>query len=277
VSGNWTDVVYVAAGADFTCAVRETTPGVQTLWCWGNPANGRLGRPSTNSGSGAFFLPDQVGTDTNWASVTAGDGHACGLKTTGEALCWGVNSSGQLGTGDFNGRTAPAPVTTPVGASSSVGWEMITTSGTFTCGLADGELYCWGSNAYGQVEAPTYDPSDPYFIPTNTSVSLPTQIVAGLDCTDVAVGALHACGICSGELWCWGYDASGQAGYCPEVDLVTPPMQVGTRTDWLYVGAGSMQSSANRTDGTLWSWGANSYGQLGDSSVSRACAPVAVN
>jgi len=78
-----------ASGHNSPCAVKSDGQ----LWCWGSGRSGQLGNGANTDSN----VPVRVGTDTDWASVTTGDGHACAAKTTGATYCWGDNSAGQLG------------------------------------------------------------------------------------------------------------------------------------------------------------------------------------
>ena len=83
----------------------KTTPG---LWAWGNNNYGQLGTGDTASRSS----PVQVGTLTNWRSVSCGSTHTVAIKTDGTLWAWGANSNGELGTGDTASRSSPVQVGT---------------------------------------------------------------------------------------------------------------------------------------------------------------------
>ena len=132
----------VSAGTDYSCAL--TTGG--TVMCWGNNANGQLGRGSATPATSA--APTAVSVGSNVAVVSAGNSHACVVTTAGAALCWGLGSSGQVGSNSFTGTQAtPTAVT---GLSSGV--VDIASGGSHTCALLDtGNVTCWGLDDAGQT------------------------------------------------------------------------------------------------------------------------------
>jgi alpha-tubulin suppressor-like RCC1 family protein len=91
-----------SVGYESECAVRAD----HTLWCWGNNSEGELGDGTTN----AEALPEQVGTATNWSSVSVGYLNACATTLDGQLWCWGFNNHGQLGTGDTVRSLVPVQV-----------------------------------------------------------------------------------------------------------------------------------------------------------------------
>lgn len=93
-------------GTDHTCGVQSTG----ALYCWGAGGNGRLGLGAANTGD--KNTPQQVGTDTNWATVTGGTTHSCGTRAFGSVWCWGNNTYGQLGIGSsVTTQRTPAQIT----------------------------------------------------------------------------------------------------------------------------------------------------------------------
>jgi hypothetical protein len=78
-------------------------------------------------------------------------------------------------------------------------------------------------------------------------------------------------------LWGWGYGGLGQAGDTfPAAYFRDTPVQIGTDTNWVYVGTGYNTSYAIKSDGTLWAWGSNNYGQVGDGTLVDRRQPVQV-
>ena len=144
VFGGATDWASVrAAGRLHTCARRTTGQ----LFCWGADGSGQLGNGSPNNDEA---VPVEVlGAATTWSRVSAGVDHTCARKTTGRLLCWGDDASGQLGNGGGVTADQPAPVQV---AGGTADWVSVSAGGRYTCGRrTQGRLFCWGSDALGQL------------------------------------------------------------------------------------------------------------------------------
>lgn len=133
------------SGGTHTCG---RTPSDEA-WCWGDNASGQLGdgtmvgggTPVQVSGAG-FFAMMATGTTAN----SGGKSHTCGLSTTGQVFCWGLNDQGQLGDGSTTDRVAPAPIL------SSELFVAVGSGDRFTCAMTpDRRVFCWGTNASGEL------------------------------------------------------------------------------------------------------------------------------
>lgn len=255
--GASTDWRSVSAGAGHSCGIRSDS----SLWCWGGNPHGELGN-NTDAGG---LTPGLVDAGTpHWASVSAGGGHTCGTRTDGTLWCWGFNFDGQLGQGTRADKSFPEQVGT------GIDWVSVSAGGSHTCATqSDGSLWCWGDNSYGQLGNGT-----------GADNGSPGQVDGGSDWTSVSAGDRHTCGTRSnGTLWCWGNGADGALGNGTSgLNVVrTTPVQVsGGATDWASVSGGGSHSCATRTDQTLWCWGANWFGQLGDHSQTDQPVPAHV-
>jgi alpha-tubulin suppressor-like RCC1 family protein len=225
----------LAAGKDFACALGQDG----SVRCWGDDTLGQLG----DGGAVGPHPPTAVAALTTPVSKLSAEWqHACAVDTAGVLRCWGANSSGQIGDGTASG---PRPPTPPSSAALAQTVSDVATGHDHTCALTADGLYCWGGNAQGQVNPGA--PSPP--IPT-------PQAVSGPDVNDpikVVAGAQHTCILRPGDgdnVTCWGARTSGQLGDG------TP---IGNATD---VVAGAAFSCALVSDGALFCWGDNHYGQL---------------
>ncbi len=125
----------------FTCGLGTD----QQTYCWGLNNRGQAGQSTGH----AFSSPVPVAEAPVFQQLVAGNAHVCGLTVAAEAYCWGENLDGQLGNGEQTGFD-PNPTPRPV--AGGLRFVSITADGNHTCGLtAEGALYCWGWNKFGQV------------------------------------------------------------------------------------------------------------------------------
>ncbi|MES1207680.1 MAG: hypothetical protein ABUS79_17215 [Pseudomonadota bacterium] len=213
-------------------------------------------------GALGFGLPPKAHATTPLQTISAGSFHTCTSRADGTLWCWGSNSSGQLGDGTMMDRSAPVQV---LSLGTSV--TRVSAGENFTCArTSNGTLWCWGDNGKGQVGDGT-----------NTSRSTPVQ-VSGLGATvDVSAGGDHACAIQSGgTLWCWGDNTQGQIGDGTNTARPAPVQVTSLGSSVLQVSAGEFHTCALKTDHTLWCWGYNQYGQVGDGTMMARNVPVQV-
>jgi alpha-tubulin suppressor-like RCC1 family protein len=148
-----------------------------------------------------------------FASLTAGAIHTCGLTTEGRAYCWGFSGDGALGQGRFEGpdfcqnpdpfgrpfpcSTAPEPVT------GDLRFTAITAGGAHTCALTSAaNAYCWGFNSSGQLGNAT-----------TTNSALPVAVAGGLAFANLSAGRGHTCGVTTSNLaYCWGFNGNFALG-----------------------------------------------------------------
>jgi alpha-tubulin suppressor-like RCC1 family protein len=145
--------VAVAGGHAFVGLgiAREYSCGVTragAVYCWGDNTLGVLGDGTTTSSS----VPKRIASTETFVSVTAGLEHACALTTGNRARCWGQNTGlqvqGQLGDGTMTSKPTPVPV------ARDLAFVELRAGRAFTCGrTADGKIYCWGDNRFGQLGA----------------------------------------------------------------------------------------------------------------------------
>ena len=113
-----------------------------SLWGWGNNLSGQIG-----DGTSATRLSPSPAPPIfdNWAQLSAGELHNCGIRVGNTLWCWGENSAGQLGNGFANDQALPVVV-------GSATWSSFDPGGTHTCGVrTDQSLWCWGLNGSGQL------------------------------------------------------------------------------------------------------------------------------
>jgi alpha-tubulin suppressor-like RCC1 family protein len=245
------------AGSMHTVALKANG----TLWAWGSNQFGQLGNGTSGTEGGRSTVPVQVGTDTDWAAICAGDNHTLALKTNGTLWSWGYNAQGQLGIGNTTLQTAPVQVGT------ANDWEAVSAGGSVSMGLrAGGRLWSWGYNSNGQLGLGSQ----------GASRNAPAQVSGAANWVAMSTGGTHSTALkADGTLWSWGINGSGQLGIGVSGGSRNAPTQVGEETTWAAISAGNDHTLAVKADGTLWSWGNNTYGQLGfSSSGASRNAPV---
>jgi len=193
---------------------------------------------------------DVAGNVENVAAVTIGTSHICALQQSGSVLCWGGNSSGQMGVGtEFSYQAGASAAVLLQQAAVAIG-----AGGSHTCAiLVDGAVWCWGSNAHGAVGGNALKVSTPI-----KRDGLPGSATA------VAGGRDHTCSLDSdGGVSCWGGNTEGQLGDGTTEERTTP-VTVLNLPQASQIASGWVHNCALLTDGTVQCWGANSAGQLGD-------------
>lgn len=201
-----------------------------------------------------------------FVDVAANAKHSCAISEVGELFCWGANDYGQVGflptTPTFNGVYAPHKVARAAGASQSP-WKKVTAGKRHTCAITeDGELFCWGSNAHGQIGY--YQPDgglDPKIEPVEVSASDTPQHTW----IDVAAGDRHTCALRSNQhIYCWGNNDMYQLGGI--VSGVTTPLQVDFSQSpraWQRIRAGHNHTCVSDQEDGVFCWGANTSRQIG--------------
>jgi alpha-tubulin suppressor-like RCC1 family protein len=232
--------------------------GTTQLWSWGVNNVGQLGLGNTIDRSS----PVQVGALTDWSSISGGMAtFSIAIKTNGTLWAWGLNTSGQLGLGNQTSRSSPVQV----GALTD--WSKISGGYNFTSAIkTDGTLWSLGGvNSFGQLGQ-----NDQY------ARSSPVQIGALTSWSIISSGSHSLAVKTDGTLWAWGANSRGQCGQGDTTNNKFAPVQIGTGTSWSSAVAGSGFSLAVKTDGTLWSWGVNASGQLGQGDIVNRSSPVQV-
>ena len=228
------------------------------LWGWGRNLDGNLGDNTVVNKSS----PVQTVTfGTNWSQVSCGQNHTASIKTDGTLWMWGSGFYGQIG--NNTGLNRSSPVQTVAGGNN---WSSVACGYYHTAAIkTDGTLWTWGQNSNGQLGDNTA-----------TRKSSPVQTIAGgTNWSSVAGGVYHTAAIkTDGTLWTWGTNAFGQLGDNTLIHRSSPVQVVGFATNWSSVACGYYSTYALKKDGTLWAWGFNGYGQLGDNTIANKSSPI---
>jgi len=242
----------IAAGANHTLAIKADG----TLWAWGNDTNGQLGDGGTTS----QLSPEAIQPSSTWTAVTAGTNFSLGIQSDGTLWAWGLNGSSQLGDGTTTTQLSPEQI------SPSNTWTAVSAGSNFTVAIrSDSTLWAWGDNTSGELGLGA----------TGGTAISPQQVPSSLTWTAAAAGSNFVVAVRSdGTLWSWGNNASGQLGLGSAGNTFSSPQgPIGTATNWTAVAAGKDFAFALRSDGSLWAWGDNSAGELGDGTTTSQFAP----
>jgi alpha-tubulin suppressor-like RCC1 family protein len=191
-------------------------------------------------------------------NVPSADMHTCGLATDGTAWCWGANNSGQLGDQTQSNATIPVAVRgAPAFRAISAGYQK-------TCALtAEGQPWCWQYAGRTGVAQP---------------VAGQSPRIGGFVFADIRASATATCGLePSGQAWCWGTNVEGQTGTGLDpvsFDHLDEPVRVSGNHRFVTLANTGWHACAAADDGSVWCWGANWDGQLGDGTRTARNVPV---
>lgn len=232
------------------------------LWAWGCNGVGVLGIGNTTT----QMQPVQpVGCFGDWINISVSNTHALGVRANGTLWSWGNNNCGQLGTNNITSRSSPGTV-----AGGGTTWSNVGTGTDFSAGVkTDGTLWTWGASGFGVGGGGTINRSSPG-----------TTSGGGTNWSAVQAGHCQMIGLkTDGTLWTWGYNQQGGLGIGYSgfgTQRISPVTTAGGGTTWCAIGNGSRSNAGIKTDGTLWTWGENLCGQLGEGTTTSRNSPGTV-
>ncbi len=249
----------VAAGLDSVCAVRVDG----SVWCWGRGASVGHGDPRRP----ATAVPALVDGLDRVIEIDAGNYVMCARRDDGSVWCWGSSYVGMFGDGDTSGTDHATPVRIP-DLPPVIG---IAPGGDHACAwTSEGVLWCWGSNAYGQLARGVF-----------SRVERPAPVPDLPPISHASSGYWHACAVGrNGRVYCWGHTAYGAVGdgttttTLPEADRPRPGGLRMPRTDFAEIECGSFMCCALTATDEAWCWGANEWGRLADGTNMNRGDPV---
>jgi len=233
------DALEMVGGEAYTCS----RDGGGAIWCSGRNAYGELGVGSTEPSE----LPVEIPAVTA-SGLAGGERGVCAIRADdGQVLCWGANDLGQL-----DATSVGQDVLSPIPITGVTGAVAIAAGGRHGCAvLGDASAMCWGDNGAGQLgNGELGSPS------AAIAIGVPPPITA------LATAADHTCAVRDGLVLCWG-DGYGAAPVAVELPAAA-----------IDLTAGGAHDCAILDDRTVWCWGWNGYGQLGDGTFTDPGAPV---
>ena len=239
----------IALGLNFAIGLKSDG----TMWSRGNNGNARTAQ-GTSSSLSYTHIWTQVDTDTDWAWISAGQSYGAAIKTNGTLWIWGSNQNGKTGQG-----TTAGTLVSPTQVGVDTDWERVDCGVNTTMTIKGGQLYAFGSNLN-------------YLTGLNTNIGnelTPVVVNTDTDWNECYIsagwgGAIKA----GGEIWTWGPNQGGRTGQGTTLGNTQIPTQVGSDTDWDKIRAANSHGGALKTNGTLWTWGANTLGQTAQGTIS---------
>ncbi|NHN28044.1 T9SS type A sorting domain-containing protein [Flavobacterium jejuense] len=230
-----------------------------TIYNWGQNGYGQLGiGTATSEDSPVLFS-----TQSDWEVLTYGRLHSAGLKNDGTIWSWGNNDLGQLGNGTNTTSNTPAPI------GNENDWISISAGNLHSVALkSDGTLWGWGNNQASELLDFSIYPA---------TFTAPVQMSTDTDWDKIYAGYFRTFGIKNdGTLWGRGNNSYGAIGTVMQ-GFINDFTQVGSDADWVKVsGARSRHTLALKSNGTLWAWGNNENGKLGDGTIINRPTPIQI-
>lgn len=259
---NLTGIIAVSAGGYHNLALKNDG----TVWSWGVNYWGELGDGTIDTtGCYCKSTPVEVSGLTGVSAIAAGYGYSLALKNDGTVWSWGHNTNGLLGDGTQIDRLNPVQVSNLTGVTS------ISTGRYHSVVLKnDGTVWAWGGNNSGQIDS------------SYSLKSTPVKIQNLNGVVRVACGGFHTIVLKNDStVWAWGANGGGELGngivnnttgcWCRST-----PVKVVGLSSIKSIEGGEMHSLALRNDNTVWAWGLNGLGQLGDGTYMVKYTPVQI-
>jgi alpha-tubulin suppressor-like RCC1 family protein len=249
----------VVAGLLDTCALRDDG----AAWCWGWNGYGEAGLGAP----GMVTTPMAVTGGNTYVSIAMTSLHACAIDHAHDLYCWGLDNTLQLGSPSPTGYSAQPILVPPAG-----GWSAVAAGNVHTCAIAvgsSGALYCWGSNAWGELG-------------DGTTVDHGAQgSIVMTDAKAIATGPTSTCAIdATGALACFGDDRVGQLGDGQRATRKAPASVIGgpgAADGWAQIAQGyGPETCGVSASGRAWCWGAGGYDEIGDGKPVERTAPSAI-
>ena len=252
---------HIATGEHHTCSILNDG----SVNCWGDGLNGQIGDYSNDD----RYSPTRTLLPFGKSATSISSEHkfTCVILNDGSVSCWGINTEGQLGDGTTTTSNVPISATLPSGRTATD----IAAGLDHVCAIMDDDsLYCWGDNEYGQLGDGTGTDSS-----TPVAVSLPS----GRTTDSITAGQHHTCAILDdASAYCWGNGGYGRLGDGTETNRNSPiAVSLPSGRTASAIDAGKYHTCAIMDDDSLYCWGYNWYGELGDGTNTQSTSPTEVS
>lgn len=246
----------ISAGSAFSVAIKNNGD----IYTCGQNNYGQLG-DGTLINKNTFNL---IYSGTNWKLISSGANRTIVIKNDDTLWGWGSNSSGSLGNGTI------INILTPTLINANNNWKTVSCGGGHTLALKnDNSLWCWGQNDHRQIGNGN-----------NINQLIPIQIGTSTNWKMISGGGIYSLALKNDNtLWGWGTNTYGQLGNGLSGGDIHVPTQANINTDWVKIFASPLGSSsmAIKNNASLFAWGYNSDGQLGDGTIIQRNSPVQVS
>jgi alpha-tubulin suppressor-like RCC1 family protein len=245
VNGLTTGVVAIGAGDENSVALKADG----SVWAWGRNDRGQLGN-GTNTDSDVPVLVS--GLSSGVTAIADGRDFSLALKSDGSVWGWGNNFNSQLGNGTEETQESTPTRVKGLGARVTA----IAVGDVHSMALtSEARVWAWGSNRSGQLgDGSSRDSRMPVQVSILSGVK---AIAAGRSDDSLAL-------MSDGSVWAWGWGAAGQLGNGTTTDRSVPIAVSSLARDVTAIAAGDFDNLALKSDGSVWAWGSNNHGELGD-------------
>jgi alpha-tubulin suppressor-like RCC1 family protein len=232
-------------------------------WGTGINSSGQLGQLMGSATS--YSSPVSVVGGFSFSQISCGDQHCIGINgSNGSGWGFGQGGDGRLG------NNSTSYVDSPTSVLGGFSFKQISCGYNFSAGIvgSNGSAWAWGSNTYGQLG-------------DNTLVSKmsPISVVGGFSFSQISCGYYHTLAINGADGSCWGWGQAANGKLAKDIFLsVSSPYVILNNMQFTQIdaGVGNYSAGIRSSDGSIWSWGINTYGQLGNNTRTQSSIPVSV-
>ena len=248
-----TNVIQLGLGSYISAALKDDG----TVWVWGGGSYGSIGNGSTST----VYVPTQVPNLNDVKEITVGAYHILALKNDGSLWTWGRGDHGEMGDGSNNNRTTPYEIT----GINNIKFARANAYTTYVV-TESGELYAWGLGGNGEIGNSSL--GNVNTVTHVTSINNIEEIYTGY----YSVFAKDT----NGDVYAWGYNDQNNLGVGVGISQISTPTLVTSITDIKQIAGSINSTAAIKNDGTLWTWGSNGNGFIGDGTITSNTTPTEV-